>query len=120
MNSEIHQIYVDLDGTLIKTDLFFEAILNLVKKNPLYIFNIIFWILLGRSFAKEKVAERVTINAEDLPYHQELLDYLKIKKEQGCSLILATASHKRYAQKISNYLDSSHSLILLASPFVAI
>lgn len=111
MNSEIHQIYVDLDGTLIKTDLFFEAILNLVKKNPLYIFNIIFWILLGRSFAKEKVAERVTINAEDLPYHQELLDYLKIKKEQGCSLILATASHKRYAQKISNYLGIFDNII---------
>lgn len=111
MNSEIRQIYVDLDGTLIKTDLFFEAILKLIKKNPLYIFSLIFWILQGRPVAKEKVAERVDIEAENLPYQQELLDYLKMKKEQGWSLILATASHIRYAQKISDHLGIFDNII---------
>lgn len=111
MNSEIRQIYVDLDGTLIKTDLFFESVINLIKKNPLYIFSLIYWIILGRSVAKEKVAEYIDINEKELPYQQELLDYLMIKKEQGCSLILATASHIRYAQKISDHLGIFDNVI---------
>jgi len=34
---------VDLDGTLIKTDLLWEALARLLPKNPLQLFPVLFW-----------------------------------------------------------------------------
>ncbi len=34
MSKSIDHIFVDLDGTLVRTDLFFESILQLIKRNP--------------------------------------------------------------------------------------
>ena len=42
-------LVVDLDGTLLKTDILYEGIILLIKKNPLYILMCIFWFLKGKS-----------------------------------------------------------------------
>lgn len=104
MTNESRQIYVDLDGTLIKTDLFFESILKLIRQNPLNIFKVFFWILKSRSFAKSKIANLIDIEAKSLPYQTELLAYLKNLKTQGHRIILATASNEKYAHNVSNHL----------------
>ena len=41
---------VDLDGTLTRTDLLFEAFFVLFKQNPLSIFLCIAWALRGRAY----------------------------------------------------------------------
>lgn len=105
MNKNIHLIFVDLDGTLIRTDLFFEAAIKLIKRNPLNIFRLALWILQGRAIAKDHVARRVELNVEDLPYETPLIDYLREKKSQGRRIVLATASHRIYAEKIAAHLD---------------
>jgi len=92
MKNETRHIYVDLDGTLIKTDLFFESILKLIKRNPLTIFVIFFWIIKGRCYAKSRIAELINFDVKALPYQTELIDYLKSLKSQGHQIILATAS----------------------------
>ncbi len=104
MKNTNNYIVVDLDGTLIKTDLFVESIIKLVKQNPLNLIRIFWWILQGRLVAKDRVAALVGINAECLPYEDELVDYLKEKKSQGKTLILASASHKAYADCVANHL----------------
>lgn len=102
--NEARHIYVDLDGTLIKTDLFFESILKLIKQNPLNIIKIFFWIIKARSYAKSKIANIIDIDAASLPYQSELIEYLKSLKAQGHKIILATASNEKYAHKVSNHL----------------
>ncbi|MDE1463024.1 UbiA family prenyltransferase [Spartinivicinus poritis] len=104
MSTEVKYIFVDLDGTLVRTDLFLESILKLIKQKPFYIFQIIFWLLQGRQVAKAKVANLVEINAENLPYTTELVDYLKTQKKQGKRLILATASNQAFANTVAKYL----------------
>ena len=104
MNKNIKYIFVDLDGTLIRTDIFLESILMLIKQNPLSVFLIIFWILQGRSVAKDKIAGLVKLNAETLPYTNELIDYLKEQKKKNICIILATASNHTYADAIANHL----------------
>ena len=37
-------LYVDLDGTLIKSDLLLESFLELIKRNLLYCFLVPFWL----------------------------------------------------------------------------
>ena len=104
MNDKIEHIFVDLDGTLVRTDLFFEAVLRLVKQNPINIFRVVFWLLKGKAFAKQRVAGLIEIEAAHLPYEHSLVDYLKAQKDSGKRLVLATASHCLYAEKISTYL----------------
>lgn len=49
-------LIVDLDGTLLKTDLLWESILALFKKNPLITFLLPIWLLKGRTFLKRQLS----------------------------------------------------------------
>ena len=50
---------VDLDGTLVRTDLLHESVLMLMKQNPLYIFLLPLWLMRGKAHLKQMVADRV-------------------------------------------------------------
>ncbi|WP_259779437.1 UbiA family prenyltransferase [Aestuariispira ectoiniformans] len=111
MEQSADQIFADLDGTLIRTDLFYEAVLQFVKQNPLNIFLVFAWLLKGRPFVKEKVAQAIELNVESLPYETELIDYLKEQRAQGRQVILATAAHHSYAEKIADFLGFFDAVI---------
>jgi 4-hydroxybenzoate polyprenyltransferase/phosphoserine phosphatase len=95
---------VDLDGTLIKTDMLYEAVVLLVRQNPLNVLLLVFWLFKGKAFLKARIAEKVMPSADKLPYNQAVLDWLNDQKERGRSLILATASHKSYATAVAKHL----------------
>ena len=97
-------LFVDLDGTLVRTDVFVEAILKLIKKNPLNIFRLILWGLKGRAVLKSRVARTAKLDPHFLPYEAEMVDYIKEQKAQGRKIILATASHWTYAKRIAAHL----------------
>ena len=96
-------LVVDLDGTLIRSDLLIESYLILIKSNIIYIFISLLWLIKGKAHLKEQIAKRVKVPVELLPYNQQLLEYLCSEKQSGRKLVLATASHQRYADAISNH-----------------
>ncbi len=98
-------LVVDLDGTLVKTDLLIESFFILMKQNPLYILVIPFWLLKGRAFLKRQISERVNFDVSVLPYNEELLDHLKVQRTQGRRLVLATATDERIAQQVADHLQ---------------
>ncbi len=95
---------VDLDGTLIRTDMLFEALCLLVRRMPLVIFLLPFWLYRGKAYMKARIAEKVTPDAALLPYNKDVLDWLLREKLNGRSIILATASHQSYAQSVAQHL----------------
>jgi 4-hydroxybenzoate polyprenyltransferase/phosphoserine phosphatase len=95
---------VDLDGTLIHSDLLLETFLLLVKRNPLYLLLIPFWLRRGKAALKAEIAKRVTLNPAALPYNSEFLGWLKAQRETGRSLWLCTASNYRLAQLVAEHL----------------
>lgn len=97
-------IVVDLDETLIKTDMFFEAMVHLLKAKPLLAIFIPFWLIKGRFYTKHKISSYVTPNVETLPYNEDFIEYLKAEKKKGRKIYLATATLKTIADKISDYL----------------
>ena len=98
-------LVVDLDGTLIKTDSLAESLFGLMRQNPLYLFLLPFWLFKGKAFLKRQISQRVILDASLLPYHHELLDYLKLQRAQGRLLVLATASDERIAKQVADYLQ---------------
>jgi apolipoprotein N-acyltransferase len=95
---------VDLDGTLIKTDLLWESLARLLRRNPLQFFPVLFWWLRGRAFLKRQLVRRVAIDPRVLPYNQPFLAFLREQKNAGRTLILATASDRDMALPVANYL----------------
>jgi len=98
-------LVVDLDGTLVKTDLLTESIFALMKQNPLYFFVFPFWLLKGKAFLKQQIGRRVALDVNVLPYHDELLDYLKVQRARGRRLVLATGTDERIARSVADHLQ---------------
>ncbi|MGC4038465.1 MAG: UbiA family prenyltransferase [Chitinophagaceae bacterium] len=87
-----YPLVVDLDGTLINTDLLQEGIILLLRKNPLYFFYMLIWLLKGKAYLKSRIFQLVDIPCELLPYNTEILDFLHKEIAKGRKIVLATAS----------------------------
>jgi apolipoprotein N-acyltransferase len=97
-------LVVDLDGTLIKTDLLWESLAQLLRRNPFQLLPVLFWWARGRAFLKQQLARRVTIDPAALPYHRPFLAHLREQKAAGRKLILATASDRDMALPVANHV----------------
>jgi 4-hydroxybenzoate polyprenyltransferase/phosphoserine phosphatase len=97
-------LVVDLDGTLVCTDLLVESFLALIKGNPLYIFAVLFWSLKGKAYLKRQISQRVNLDVSVLPYHQELLGYLRRQRSRGRRIILATGTDEQIARQVADHL----------------
>jgi len=92
---------VDLDGTLLHTDLLHESVLALLRRNPLYLFLLPLWLLRGKANLKRQVALRVRPDVASLPYDARVLELLRDAGERPrvlCSasdqsLVDAVAAH---------------------------
>ncbi|MFM5482316.1 UbiA family prenyltransferase [Aeromonas veronii] len=100
-----NNLVIDLDGTLIKTDILIETLLVFIKKNPFNIIYAFLWLVKGKAFLKNELAKRVDIDVSLLPYNQDVIDLILERKSEGFSIILATASNIKYAVAISQYLN---------------
>ena len=96
-------LVVDLDGTLIKTDLLWESLTQWLRQNPLRIFPVLFWWTHGRAFLKQQLARRVKLDPAALPYTEKFLAWLREQKAAGRQIILATASDLHMAKPVADY-----------------
>jgi 4-hydroxybenzoate polyprenyltransferase len=95
---------VDLDGTLIATDLLWEGLFVLLKKNPLYIFLVAFWAAGGPARLKQAIAQRIDIDPASLPYRGVLLERLRAEHAEGRKIVLATGTPRKFAEAIAGHL----------------
>ncbi len=97
-------LVVDLDGTLIKTDLLWESLARLFRQNPFQIFQILPWWTRGRAFLKRQLVRRVKIDPATLPYNEKFLAWLRGQKSSGRKIILATASDLQMARPVADHV----------------
>jgi 4-hydroxybenzoate polyprenyltransferase/phosphoserine phosphatase len=98
-------LVVDLDGTLLKTDLLFESASRFILTYPFRIFRLLIWLLKGKAILKSKLANYYQIDPACLPYNSDLVSWLSAQKNEGRTIVLATASHRDLAQKIADHLN---------------
>lgn len=104
-NSKKIVLAVDLDGTLTFTDTLYESLICLLRKNPLYLLVIPFWLFRGKAVLKAKIADRINLDITTLPYNEDLILWLKEERLSGKLIVLCTASHIRIAQAIADHLN---------------
>ena len=96
---------VDLDGTLVRTDTFIEAVLQLIRRNPLVVFLIPVWFATGLAHLKREVAQRLILDAASLPYDEALLTFVHAEKAKGRRIVLVTAADRAQADAVATHLD---------------
>ena len=99
-----HILCVDLDETLLATDVLWESIILLLKHQPWTLFLLPLWYLRGPAHIKRRIAERTILDPSSLPYRQDVLDFLKQEHSQGRTIVLATGSDYQPAEAIANHL----------------
>ena len=97
-------LVVDLDGTLTPTDTLVESIFCLLKKNPLNLPILFWWLLSGRAEFKRRIAKKSGFSVANLPWREEFLSWLRIQHAEGRILILATAAHQTIAQDAASHI----------------
>ena len=96
---------VDLDGTLVNTDMLVETALHAAHRRPVALFALPFWLMQGRAVLKAKLADGAKIDVSTLPYNEDLLAYLRAERQRGRRLVLVTASDRRLAEAVASHLD---------------
>lgn len=104
-------LVVDLDGTLILTDVLHESALQLLRAKPAQVFLIPFWLSVGKARLKQKLASDAIFNPENLPYNHELIAWLQLQSIEGRKLVLCTASDRLIASQIAAHLGIFEEVI---------
>lgn len=97
-------LVVDLDGTLLRSDLLLETGMAFVRGQPLAALKPLGWLVRGKAALKEELARATDIDVSVLPYDDALVARLAAEKRGGRSLVLATASHRLLAGRIAAHL----------------
>lgn len=97
-------LVVDLDGTLMRGDVFSEAILRFLVAAPWKIFTLLGWFMKGRAYAKMRLADAAPCDPATLPYNADLIEWLKSEKAGGRKIVLATAADRKAAQAVADHV----------------
>lgn len=97
-----HALCIDLDGTLLRSDLLYESLLTLLASNPLYVFMLPLWLLRGKAALKHEIASRIRLPVEFLPYDERVLELLKTTEQRP--RVLCSASDSDLVNAIATHL----------------
>lgn len=98
-------LLVDLDRSLIRTDLLLETALVYLSANPLRVFRLLGWLLRGRAHLKRKLAHAAGLDLLLIPVNEHVESFAREAKRAGQAVYLATASDELLAGRIAARFD---------------
>lgn len=105
MNSQNSAVLVvDLDGTLLRTDLLWEALTELARRKPWLLLAVPLILLRGRVALKQWLSHHVHMDFSSFPLNESVANFVRTAKEAGTTTILATAAFSPWAEAIAQKL----------------
>lgn len=95
---------VDLDGTLIRSDLLWETLLDRLAHDPRDALAALARLPAGRAALKARLAGDTALDVAHLPYRAEVLDLIAAHRAAGGRVALVTASDIRLAEAVAAHL----------------
>ena len=95
---------VDLDGTLVRSDMLMESLASALRRAPWLVLALPFWLMGGRARLKSEAARRADLDLTLLPYDENVLAQLRRARNAGRTLVLATAADESIARRIADHL----------------
>lgn len=104
-------LVVDLDGTLLKTDMLAETLLEVARSRPWSIPECLLEFRAGIAHGKRFLASRVSVYPALLPFEDAALDAIRSAKAAGRPVILATATDQIVAQQIAGHVGAIDTVL---------
>ena len=103
---------VDLDHTLIKTDMIFLGIKYLIS-HKIYLLPVLVFILFtrGRPSAKKYLYDNTEVSIKELPFNDSVINFINENCERYTHIILISGSYYKYVNSVADYLNIFDSSI---------
>ena len=96
---------LDLDGSLLKTDMLYECLVLFLKRKPWNVWKLPYWLTKGKANLKRELAQETDLNVATLPLNEDVVAYARFEAENGREVLIATASDVHLARKLAQGLD---------------
>jgi phosphoserine phosphatase len=97
-------LFVDLDESLIKTDILREQLIRSFAISPWATLKILFKSRFRPESVKAAIVDTINIDAKTLPYNAEVLALIHQAKKEGRLVVMATATHEKVAHQVATFL----------------
>jgi len=104
-------LVVDLDGTLLRVDLLHESALSLIGNEPSLAWRLPLWLFEGKAQLKRRIANRTELDIATLPFHAELLEWIRAEHARGRRIVLCSAADAKFAQAIAAHFGLFHGVM---------
>ncbi len=104
LRQKLVPLVVDLDGTLVRTDLLYEAFFAAAGRSPLVIGRAALALRSGKAALKALLAREGTIDVSRLPYDDAVLALIGEARAQGREVYLASASDQFQVRAVAEHL----------------
>ncbi|WP_119681099.1 UbiA family prenyltransferase [Indioceanicola profundi] len=109
---ESRPLIVDLDGTLLRTDLLYESFTLLIKQQPWLLLLIPYWLFVGgKAHLKREIARRVDLDVGSLPLNRDFLDWVLRQRLDGRTVAIVSASDQSLVDKVAADIGFFHDAI---------
>ncbi|WP_435170242.1 UbiA family prenyltransferase [Falsirhodobacter sp. 1013] len=95
---------VDLDGTLIRSDMLIETAFSELARRPHALIEMFGALAQGKAALKHRLSEPVDFDPSTLPYDENVLAYIRAARTEGRDVYLASASHELLVKAIADHL----------------
>ncbi|MBS7698493.1 MULTISPECIES: UbiA family prenyltransferase [unclassified Chelatococcus] len=99
--ADLTPLVLDLDGTLLRTDLLYESLVAYLRHNPWGFWRIFGWVAKGKANLKRELAKAAPLDLESLPVNEEVAAYAAEARATGRDVYLATAADGDLAHRIA-------------------
>lgn len=99
-------LVVDLDGTLIRSDLLVESAFAHLGANPLRVLGLFALAMGGKAALKAGIAAQTPVDAARLPYDERVLALVEKARREGRRVYIASASNERYVSAVANHIGA--------------
>jgi len=103
VNKSIHLV-VDLDGTLLRSDMLYESFWSAFSRDWRSPFLSLKALISGRASLKRYLFHASDVDVATLPYNPEVIAFIQDCRKLGCETALVTASDYNFAEKIALHL----------------
>ena len=97
-------LVVDLDGTLIASDLLIETAFSELGRHPHSLVKMLAALSRGKAALKHRLAAPSAFDPATLPYDPEVLEAIRKARAGGRSVYLASASNRRLVESVADHL----------------
>ncbi|MFO1056675.1 MAG: UbiA family prenyltransferase [Dongiaceae bacterium] len=97
-------LVIDLDGTLLRSDMLVETFSVLLAGSPAAALGALPSLRAGKAAFKAHVAGAVEVDVAALPWNAAVLDLIAAEQARGRRIYLASAADRRLVEKVAEFL----------------